>query len=210
MRLLDLFCKAGGASRGYQMAGFHVTGVDIEDQPRYIGDDFYKGDALEFLAKYGHEFDAIAASPPCQAYSEAVPVSHRLKHPDLIAATRIGLVMADKPYVIENVEGARRHLIDPVMLCGTMFGLPVWRHRYFEASFLISTGDCDHSQCPRPMLMTPPGSNSRRSGNNPHPKEVGQAVGCGWMTARELSQAIPPAYTQFIGDQLIQQLRRAA
>lgn len=147
-RLFDLFCKAGGATKGYQMAGFHVTGVDIEPQPRYCGDDFHQGDALEFVMLHGHKFDAVAASPPCQRYSESVPVEHRQNHPDLIAATRFALAMANKPYIIENVENARKHLIDPVMLCGTMFELPVWRHRYFESNFDIpAIQKCKHSQC---------------------------------------------------------------
>lgn len=206
MKLLDLFCGAGGAGMGYHLAGFEVVGVDINPQPRYPF-EFHQGDALEFLAKHGHEFDVIHASPPCQRYSESVPVEHRESHPDLISATRFRLVMSGKPYVIENVEGARHHLLNPIMLCGSAFGLPTIRHRYFECCPIVNgTGiKCNHIK--HPVLMTPAGSNSRKS--RVDSKDFA-CVGIDWMTRKEVSQSFPPAYTKFIGEQLIEQLRRTA
>lgn len=139
--LVDLFCKAGGATKGYQRAGFFVIGVDIEPQKRYVGDAFVQMDALEALrvllageklAGYGMEtIAAFAASPPCQFASEQTPMQYRRNHPNLIPETRGLLLEIGKPYAIENVENARRHLQNPVMLCGTMFNLPV-------LSFLVS------------------------------------------------------------------------
>lgn len=127
-RLLDLFCGAGGASMGYHRAGFEVIGVDIKLQPHYPF-KFYQADALAFPLE---GYDAYHASPPCQAYSEATPITTKSKHPQLIRIVHDLLIKLDKPYVIENVEGARWHLENPIMLCGTMFGLDVWRHRWFE------------------------------------------------------------------------------
>lgn len=120
--LLDLFCGAGGAAMGYYHAGFDIVGVDIEPQPRYPF-TFHQGDALEFLTEYGHEFDAIHASPPCQRYSVASK-SHNgkaVKHPALIPATRQGLKKSQRPWVIENVIGAP--LMEPIILCGTISAL---------------------------------------------------------------------------------------
>lgn len=113
MKLLDLFCKAGGAARGYMNAGFHVTGVDIVNQPRYGGDVFIQGDALEYVAAHGSSFDVIHASPPCQAHSDLQKQS-KINYVDLIAPTRQILLGLGVPYVIENVEGAPLH--DPVMM----------------------------------------------------------------------------------------------
>src|SRR5690606_26563980 len=120
MRILDLFCGQGGAAVGYHMAGFEVIGVDIDPQPRYPF-EFHQGDALEYLAKHGGEFDAIHASPPCQAYSRATTSGTRGNHPRMIAPLRSALGILGKPYVSENVEGAP--LISPVRLCGSMFDL---------------------------------------------------------------------------------------
>jgi DNA (cytosine-5)-methyltransferase 1 len=136
-RILDLFCGAGGASAGYARAGFDVVGVDLNPQPRYPF-EFHQADALTFPLD---GFDAIHASPPCQAYSTMRRGLWKdREHPDLIAPIRDRLIGADVPYVIENVEGARRLLVNPVLLCGTMFGLgtkegnQLRRHRYFECS----------------------------------------------------------------------------
>lgn len=223
-RLLDLFCCAGGATRGYQMAGFHVTGIDIKRQPRYIGDVFYQADALEFVAAHGDEFDAIHASPPCQFGSEQTPMQHRSNHPNLIPQTRELLQASGKPYIIENVENVRSHLINPIMLCGTMFGLPIWRHRYFEMwpARLLLTPSCNHSR--RPVTFTS-GSHSRAlnrkmspvliSGTTPRSSANGgrfeytvedcrQAAQIPWMTRAELDEAIPPAYTRWIGERLLE------
>jgi len=196
-RLLDLFCGAGGACRGYQEAGFYVVGVDIKPQPHYVGDEFYQADALEFCAARGTEYDVIHASPPCQFASELTPVAFRGRHLNLIPQTRIALAATGQPYIIENVENGRRHLINPVMLCGSMFGLKVWRHRYFELSFpprLVPP--CDHSGVP--VLI----SGTRRRDNDRYEfsaQACREASGLNWMTRAEMDQAIPPAYTRYIG-----------
>jgi DNA (cytosine-5)-methyltransferase 1 len=137
-RLLDLFCGAGGCTRGYQLAGFHVTGVDAKSFGRYVGDDFHQGDALDYLNIHGHEFDAIHASPPCQSFSSMKSMPNAKKHPDLVTPCRDLLKKSGKPYVIENVVGCP--LINPTMLCGTMFGLgtgdaELRRHRLFETNW---------------------------------------------------------------------------
>lgn len=159
-RLLDLYCRAGGSSRGYYDAGFDVDGVDWEAQkhfPKVEGMRFFQSDALEFLRDHWQEYDAIAASPPCEGGS-ALSALHRVKgpeydarHPNLIPATREALVATGKPYVIENVEGYRKELRSPVMLCGSMFGLQtdcgavLRRHRLFEANWLLMVGlECQH------------------------------------------------------------------
>ena len=151
LRALDLFCCAGGVTKGLQQAGFHVTGVDISRQPNYCGDDFVLGDALEFLRSADlSQFAYITASPPCQAYSvlRHAPGEHR--DADLIGPTREALIRTGLPYVIENVEGARDRLINPIILCGSMFGLKtpdgaeLYRHRLFEASFPLVAPSCRH------------------------------------------------------------------
>lgn len=202
-RLLDAYCGAGGATRGYQMAGFHVTGVDIKPQPRYVGDAFVQADALDYIREHGHEFDAIHASPPCQKYSAMTVCRPGAEHPDLVAATRDVLDAAGLPWVIENVPGAP--LNTTIELCGSMFGLKVHRHRLFESSQL---------------LMQPPhlphAGRTGRAGRGAsadgwisvagHFSDVAAArlaMGIDWMTRDELSQAIPPAYTNFIGAQLL-------
>ena len=211
-QLLDLFCCQGGAARGYQLAGFHVTGVDIEAQPRYIGDAFYQGDALEYVAAHGHEFDAIHASPPCQRYSVQTNPLYRGNHPDLIAPTRELLRATGKPYAIENVENARRLLINPVKLCGSMFGLKVWRHRYFEIwpDTLLLTPACNHSN--EPVLIT--GTTRRkpeRGGRFEYTADqCREAAECHWMSREGLDEAIPPAYTEYIGRYLMAVVRERA
>jgi DNA (cytosine-5)-methyltransferase 1 len=141
MRLLDLFCGAGGAAMGYYRAGYtEIVGVDIHPQKRYPF-TFVQGDALEYLAAHGHEFDLIHASPPCQAYSRARMLQGN-DHPDLVGPTRELLIASGKPYIIENVVGAP--LINPIRLTGTMFGLLTVRPRLFE------------SNLPIPMLLEPP------------------------------------------------------
>lgn len=207
-RLLDLFCGAGGAAMGYYRAGFDVVGVDINPQPHYPF-EFHQADALEFpLAG----FDVFHASPPCQRYSWCTPKGVKEFHPDLIAPTRERIAAAGKPYVIENVKGARRQLRQPVMLCGTMFGLPLQRHRYFELGnvpelfFLIP--DCAHES--EPVIIT---GTHRRAGVHRFEYRVAEcrrAAGIDWMTRRELDQAIPPAFTEFLGAQLMRTLEHQA
>ncbi len=205
-RLLDLFSGAGGAAMGYHRAGFDVTGVDCVRQPRYPF-PFVQADALEYVARHGHEYDAIHASPPCQGYSEATPIAIRERLPKLIPVTRQLLAGSGKPYVIENVEGARRELRSPVMLCGTMFGLRVWRHRYFETApfWCLSPAACCHKG--RPVTLHT-GSNTRATRDCTGVAEARAAMGIDWMAKDELWEAIPPVYAEFIGRQLLQAVER--
>lgn len=209
--LLDLFCKAGGAGMGYAQAGFRVVGVDIEPQPHY---PFEFRQANVFNLPFGlKRFDAIHASPPCQAFSIANNI-HGNDHVDYIALTRKMLKATGLPYVIENVPGAP--LRSPVQLCGLTFGLNVKRHRIFESNV-----DFPGSQCP----VGHPGewlsvfghtvlgrgkTVGRAKGGGPHihRQHVGlergrAAMGIDWMGMEELSEAIPPAYTRHIGAYLM-------
>jgi len=203
---------------GYHRAGFDVVGVDIELQPRYPF-EFVQGDAIEYIRAHGHEFDVIHASPPCQRFSEATPVEYRDQHPDLIGPTRRALLEIGKPYVIENVENARAELIKPVLICGTMLGLPIWRHRYFEVwpFWFLSPATCKHNRRP---ITVHSGSHTRktwepvrcaggvRQGIRPRESVdvVRWAMDIPWMLQRELTEAIPPAYTEWIGKQLLAML----
>ena len=203
-RLLDLFCGAGGASMGYNRAGFEVVGVDINPQPRYPF-EFHQADAMEYPLD---GFDVIHASPPCQHYSEVTRKADRDKHPDLIRKTQTLLRDNGRPFVIENVAGARTRLIEPVMLCRTMFGLRCQRHRWFEMWPTIfrtcPPGECDHSV--PPLLVTTAGANSRRRGRFKSVRHAPAAYDIDWMIGRELAQAIPPAYTEWIGKQLYEHI----
>ena len=206
MRLLDLYCGAGGAATGYYRAGFtDIVGVDIEPQKRYpFG--FIQMDALEYLEEHGHEYGVIHASPPCQLFSTATPSSHRDKHRDWITPTQDALRKRGCIYIIENVSGARRMLESPVMLCGSMFGLKCWRHRFFEINPRIAwlTPPCKHDS--RPLLVTTAGNNSRAIRNPGEYKSVKNAPAAydiDWMTVNELKEAIPPAYTEWIGKHLM-------
>jgi DNA (cytosine-5)-methyltransferase 1 len=223
-RLLDLFCGAGGCSVGYHTAGFEVVGVDSAPQPRYPF-AFHQADALEFLAAHGREFDAIHASPPCQRYSHAAfSPRHKERHPDLVGATREHLDISGRPWVIENVYGAPLTR-GSVMLCGLMFGLKVFRHRWFESSHLLFVpGHPPHAgrvigkdgMC---CVVGHGGGVSRRMreqigrhgrGGQQGKAEWQTAMGIDWMNRDELSQAIPPAYTEWIGRQLVGRLAGSA
>lgn len=210
-RLLDLFSCAGGAAMGYHRAGFEVVGVDIEAQPRYPF-EFHQGDALAFLIAHGHEFDVITASPPCQKFTAYRRKGHGVGdgYLNLIPETRQLARALGVPYVIENVEQARSELRDPVMLCGSSFGLDVRRHRLFESNIPLRGPACDHAwQTPR---FTPASNRT----NLRSTVEVGvyriplatqrAAMGIDWMDLGELSQAIPPAYTERLGRQLLEHL----
>lgn len=217
MRGLDLFSGAGGCSVGYARAGFEMTGVDIGDQPRYPY-RFVRADALQYVAEYGHEYDFIHASPPCQHYTRIAQRLERSvarRRPDLIAATRDALLATGRPYVIENVVEARPLMRDAIMLCGSTFGLDVRRHRRFESSVFLLAPSCDHTwQTPRFRSL-----DSRRKqlasvvGVHGHVNYRGEAdmrkaaMGIDWMTMAELSQAIPPVYCEFLGDQLMMHLK---
>lgn len=204
--LLDLYCGAGGAAKGYREAGFdYIIGVDIKPQPHYPF-PFVQGDALEYVAKHGEWFDAIHASPPCQAYTHA-GVQWRKEgreYPDLVAATREALKATRKPYVIENVLGAP--LENPIMLNGAMFGLRVMRDRLFETSFEMpfTLLPCQA----KPIKMGRPFDARREGtfwpvGHFSGVQAARETMEIDWMTGNELSQAIPPAYTRYIGQYLL-------
>ena len=224
MKLLDLFCCAGGAGRGYHDAGFEVTGVDIKDQPRYPY-EFIQGDALDYARNHGHEYDAIHASPPCQAYS-ATKSFHENQHPDLVAETREVLNGIGKPWVMENVVGAP--LEDPMKLDGRHFGitapdvdgvmLKLVRPRLFESNFELRAPD---SWYPNSDLHTASvygagggwtprrrDDPERRGGYIPHTDVVKRLLGIDWMTKHELSQSVPPVFAQWVGEQLAQEVQR--
>jgi DNA (cytosine-5)-methyltransferase 1 len=205
-RLLDLFCGAGGAAKGYHRAGFDVVGVDNREQPRYPF-PFVQDDALECLAEFASEFDVVHASPPCQAYSTST--RDKSRHPALIPELRALLTATGLPYVIENVPGAP--LQAPMLLCGHAFGLPVRRHRLFESNIaMLSPGCFCDSDEPigiygdHPEELTHRRPDGTRRGRKARTlTEARQAVGIDWMTWPELKEAIPPAYTQFVGQQLL-------
>lgn len=205
-KLLDLYCGAGGAGMGYHRAGFSVVGVDSKPQPRYPF-EFVQGDALDYLATYGPRFDAVHASPPCQRYTQmSVMNGMQESHPDLVAPTRSLLLTSGKPWIMENVITAP--LKRTVMLCGGMFGLRVYRHRAFECSFLVMQPEhYAHKYRPvrREDLGRRPGPDQvfTVTGNFADLPGASAAMGIDWMIRRELAQAIPPAYTEYLGHQLM-------
>jgi DNA (cytosine-5)-methyltransferase 1 len=206
IRLLDLFCGAGGAAMGYHQAGFdEIVGVDINPQPRYPF-EFVQADALEYVAEHGHEYDAIHASPPCQRYSVVTP--NPTKHPDLYDPTRALLLSSGVPWVIENVIGAPYGY--GFVLCGSMFNLVVRRHRNFETSWLHLMGlRCDHAK--QGKAITVAGHASRKDGGESPSRHSWkgfyhlwpQYMEMPWATPQECGQAVPPAYTEYIGCTLI-------
>ena len=204
MRLLDLFCGAGGAAMGYSRAGFtEIVGVDSAPQKHYPF-AFVQADALEYFAAHGKEFDLIHASPPCQAYSVTrFSHNHRDQHPKYITAVRQACKGMKQPYVIENVRGAP---IKGIMLCGTMFGLLVIRHRIFELSWGLPL--CQPCQHERKVVQQGKKPNHLTEyhcvvGNFSDVGFAREAMGIAWMNQKELSQAIPPAYTEFIGESFL-------
>lgn len=211
-KLLDLFCGAGGAAKGYHDAGFDIVGVDIDPQPNYPY-PFQQADALAILgfSTLLREFDAIHASPPCQGYSD---LRHRTgrEYPQLVEPVREGLVASGLPYVIENVEGAPLH--DAIVLCGTMFPeLRVLRHRQFETNFYVDVPP--HK--PHPLVFT---YDKRKrhfgqldqdvsfvqvtGGGNCTLANARDAMGIDWMSKAEINESIPPAYTEYIGKFLME------
>lgn len=213
-RLLDLFCCAGGAGVGYAEAGFDVIGVDINPQPNYPL-PFIQADALALDPRFLAYFDAIHASPPCQSYSDlAKRNANADKWPRLIEPVREMLIRSGKPYVMENVEGAP--LLNAVILCGTMFpGLRVLRHRLFEASFEIRPPA--HKKHPRVHTFDRRKSHFGKTdewedfvqvtgGGNCTLAAARDAMGIDWMTKGEINESIPPAYTRFVGQELMRHL----
>lgn len=203
-RLLDLFCGQGGAGKGYADAGFEVKGVDLARQTRYPF-EFFCSDAVAYVRRYGVLFDCFHASPPCQFGTDCQRIQGN-EHPNLIPAIRAELRRLGKPYIIENVPGAKDHLIDPVMLCGAMFpGIEVYRHRYFESNIVLEVPE--HPEHIHPQV---------KMGRAPRPGEWVQAVGnfsgvqrardameVPWMNRDGIRECIPPAYTKFLGGQLM-------
>jgi DNA (cytosine-5)-methyltransferase 1 len=206
-KLLDLFCGAGGAAMGYYRAGFEVVGVDIKPQPHYPF-KFIQADAMTFSLE---GYDVIHASPPCQLYSTMTPKYARQNHPDLLPKISERIRKSGMPYCIENVSGARKLLDRPFMLCGSMFGLPTFRHRFFESSCWTLTPNCKHDF--KPLFVTTAGKNScharplRDGIKRKSVKYAPMAYGIDWMNFKELREAIPPAYTEWIGKQLIGHLQ---
>jgi DNA (cytosine-5)-methyltransferase 1 len=209
-KLLDLFCCAGGAGLGYSRAGFDVVGIDVNPQPHYPL-PFIQTDAMNLDPKFIALFDAIHASPPCQAYSDlAKRNGNAHEWPRLIEPVREMCVKSGLPYVIENVEGAP--LRNPVVLCGTMFKeLRVIRHRLFETNFAVLCPP--HSKHPKCHTFDKRKSHygktnemrdfvSVNGGGNCSVAAARDAMGIDWMNKNELNEAIPPAYTFFIGKQL--------
>jgi DNA (cytosine-5)-methyltransferase 1 len=214
--LLDLFCGAGGAAVGYSRAGFDVVGVDVRPQPNYPF-EFVQADALEYLHRwleweYGGEleravFDAIHASPPCQRYMNSGNVD-RDRHPDHLPHVRELLNETGLPWVIENVPGAPMRA--DAILCGSQFGLQVRRHRLFEFSWNepLLMWPCNHTQPVTGVYGNPHGAGGAAAGMLPSDLETwSRGMGIDWMTTAELADAIPPAYTELIGHQLLQHLK---
>lgn len=208
-KMLDLFCCEGGAAQGYHRAGFDVTGVDVAPQSRYPF-RFYEADALEFLRLLIHgvvgDWDAIHASPPCQDYSKAM--RHLTGgYPRLIDPVRALLKATGLPWIIENVPGAPLPVQTDLFgahgteLCGTMFGLPIWRHRLFETSFPVSAPrGCDHTAQPmNPHRAVRPGGRTTEA-------EWREAMGVGWMSRHAAREAVPPPYAEHIGHALLEHL----
>jgi DNA (cytosine-5)-methyltransferase 1 len=215
---LDLFCGAGGATRGLQHAGFRVVGVDIRPQPRYCGDVFIQADAMTFDVE---GFDFVWASPPCQKYTALKTVwNYKDIHPDLIEPVREKLTQSGIPFVIENVEGAP--LLHPIRLCGTGFNLGVtvydgWRqlrrHRLFESNLPLDGIGCAHSGATIGIY----GDHARDRRRKPGLRDRGTdfadsdklnlgmaAMRMDWVGRwKELCEAIPPAYSEFIGRQIV-------
>lgn len=212
-RALDLFCCAGGASEGLHRAGFDVTGVDFRERKNYPF-RFVKGDALSLSESFLAGFDFIWASPPCQGYSALRHAPGTKGAPRLIGQTRDRLRRLDTClWVIENVEEAREAMRNPVLLCGSMFGLGAQgcrtqRHRLFEANFHIPELQCNHDDRPvigvygghaRKRAAAAGGRGTRDVWEGGHKAAASEALGIDWMTLGEMSEAIPPAYAEFIG-----------
>lgn len=219
MRILDLFCCAGGAGMGYARAGFEVVGVDTAPQPDYPF-EFRRADAMTYPLD---GFDAIHASPPCKVFT---PLRHTARtaaslfdaHTDLLTPLRPRLVASGLPYVIENVVGAAGVMADPVTFCGSSFGLMVRRHRLFESNIALTAPPCDHAS--QPVVLGVYGTGGGDSGRAARGggggvkvsgKAAADALGIDWTTdQKRLSQAIPPAYTEHIGRQLLTYLQERA
>ena len=196
--LFDYFCCQGGAGMGYHLAGFEVVGIDIEPQPRYPF-EFIQADALEHIATHGNEADAIHASPTCQRKARVTAWrGNREDHPNTLTPTLELLRGMNVPYVVENVPEAGDELRADFQLCGTQFGLGVRRHRIFERGNWDSYQLLPPCYCHRNRDLVPFEHKNERA--------FADAMGCTWMSNLGGRQAIPPAMTEWIGTQLIDQL----
>jgi DNA (cytosine-5)-methyltransferase 1 len=210
IKLLDLFCGVGGASAGYAKAGFEVTGIDVKHGKRYPF-TYIRGDVMALDIDFLQQFDVIHASPPCQTYS----ITQHLRNAqgkstsklDLLEPVRAMLIQSGKPYIIENVKGAP--LINAVQLCGSSFGLAVRRHRLFESNLPLTGSLCNHTVRPvgvyGSMRDEIPGGGKTADTI----EQARQAMGIEWALWGELVEAIPPAYTEFIGLQIMELLNKS-
>jgi DNA (cytosine-5)-methyltransferase 1 len=221
-KLLDLFCGGGGASMGYHRAGFDVTGVDIAPQKHYPF-KFVQADALDYVAQYGWMYEAIHASPPCQAHTTMKHINkaqwgETKTHLDLIPLTRFWLETLGLPYIIENVQGAP--LKTQIIICGHSMGLlQLARHRHFESNILLFTYACSHRRSKETMIGVYGEPDGRRITERRYKltraakslDEGRKVMGIDWMDWNELKESIPPAYTEFLGRQLMRavEFRRA-
>jgi len=203
MKLLDLYCCGGGAGHGYENAGYDVTGIDNEPQPKHRG-KIIIADAIEYLKLHFQEYDIIHASPPCQKYSMSSMQFRKAgkEYVDLIEITRNELIKTGKPYIIENVPGAP--LNNPIELCGAMFGMRTYRHRLFESNMPIKAPE-------HPKHKNPNAKMGRKAKEHEHiqyvghfsgVKEVQEMTGLHWLGQYELAQSIPPQYTEYLGNQI--------
>lgn len=205
MKVLDLYCGAGGATYGYMLAGAEVTGVDIDPQPHYIGGTFVQTDVLSLGVDFLKGFDFIHASPPCQAFTAMLSnkPEFRARHVNLIPQTRELLIASGVPYVIENVPSAP--LNTTLKLCGTMFDLRVYRHRNFESNVYIPQPQHPkHTvKCARPGCIPRNGEFYTVCGHMGDKAGASGAMGIFWMkTQHEIAESIPPAYTQYIAEHI--------
>lgn len=208
MRILDLYCGGGGCSCGYYRAGFECVGVDINPQPNYPY-KFIRADAIEYLTKHGKDFDVIHASPPCQRFTRAQRLQKR-RHADLLTPTVKAIKSVGVPWVVENVPGAP--LVGAVTLCGLSLGCGVKRHRLFLSSMPLMGTPCPKSHAGEWFTVFGGGAaKDKRDGRRrATATEAKRAMGIDWMTRRELSQSVPPAYTEYIGRQIMTQLDRSS
>lgn len=217
LRVLDLYCGGGGATKGLQRAGFHVTGVDFFNQPEYCGDDFILANAVQFALDHAHEYDFAWASPPCQGASTITPAAQRAKYRILISQTRKALMKARVPFAMENVPPMEKTgpMRSDLMLCGEMFGLRVVRHRIIECGgFLPQTlRHVEHVGPTKGAGRAVRGTYTTEGyyfpvygtgGNKGTIEEWQSAMGIDWITDKvTLAEAIPPAYSQYIANEFL-------
>ncbi|MEU1103649.1 SAM-dependent methyltransferase [Streptomyces tibetensis] len=215
LRVLDAFCCSGGMAMGFHLAGFEVVGVDIEPQPDYPF-TFHQGDAIDFIARHGADFDLIHGSPPCQAWTPLNAYNHKT-YPELIGPARDAMRATGRPYVIENVEAARPELREPIRLCGPTFGLRMFRHRLFETSFPVTepAHPGHRAICTRNGYLPTPERPFMTITGGRHSKAwqraAAEAMGTPWITTiRGVCEAIPPAYAHWIATQYLALEGRAA